>query len=156
MTTRLMTSIRPGVLILMLGNRPPICQPAILGVPYEQMSSVLPISAIGKRALATNAVSAAALDRSDAAVTKAKPPQNPSKPSPPPPVSSPAPVTVPTLATPLSVLQMATQPSSDNSTASADYRAMKTAMLAGNEAAAQQAYKRLQTDLALTKHTGGT
>ena len=119
------------------------------------MSSVPPISAIGKRALATNAVSAAGLDRSDAAVAQAKPIQNPSKPSQPPPVSSSAPVTMPTLATPLSMIQMVMQPSADNTQASADYRAMKTAMLAGNEAAATQAYKRLQTDLALARHTVG-
>ena len=60
---------------------------------------------------------------------------------------------MPTLATPLSLIQMVTQPSAANTQASADYRAMKTAMLAGNEAAATQAYKRLQTDLALAKHT---
>ena len=66
------------------------------------------------------------------------------------------PSTVPAITqagTPLGVLEMVSPPSASNNLANSDYRALRNAIWSGNPAAAQAAYKRLQTDLALSAHS---
>ena len=65
------------------------------------------------------------------------------------PASTPPPITQ--SGTPLGLLEMVTPPSASNNLANSDYRALRNAIWTGNPAAAQAAYKRLQTDLALVR-----
>jgi hypothetical protein len=57
---------------------------------------------------------------------------------------------------PQGLLISVSAPSSSNSQATSDYRALRTALQSGNLTAAQQAYTRLQIDLELTYSAQGS